>query len=111
VRLIVPFPPGGGTDILARIISEKLTVSLGQPVLVENRPGASGNIGTGYVAQAAPDGYTILISTGGTLAINPNLYTKLPFDPQKDFAPITQVAGAPYMLTVNPSVPASRCAS
>jgi tripartite-type tricarboxylate transporter receptor subunit TctC len=107
VRIVVPFPPGGATDILARVLSQKLLESMHQQFVVDNRSGASGNIGTDLVAKAAPDGYTLLVSTGGTLAINPNLYPKLPFSPTRDFAPVTQLAGAPYMLAVHPSVPAN----
>ena len=105
VRLIVPWPAGGGTDIFARAISDKLRQSLGQPFLVENRPGASGNIGASTVVRAAPDGYTIMIGTI-TLATNPALYKSLDFDATKDLATITLVAGVPHMLVVNPSVPA-----
>ena len=105
VRLIVPWPAGGGTDIFARAISEKLRQSLGQPFLVENRPGASGNNGASTVVRAAPDGYTIMIGTI-TLATNPALYKSLDFDATKDLATVTLVAGVPHMLVVNPSIPA-----
>ena len=106
VRFIVPWPAGGGTDIFARAISEKLHQSLGQPFLVENRAGASGNIGASTVVRAPPDGYTIMIGTI-TLATNPALYKSLDFDATKDLATITLVAGVPHMLVVNPSVPAN----
>lgn len=104
VRFIVPWPSGGGTDIFARVISDKLHQSLGQPFVVENRPGASGNIGASFVARSAPDGYTIMIGTI-TLATNPALYKTLDFDATKDLATVTLVAGVPHMLVVNPSVP------
>ncbi len=105
VHLIVPWPPGGGTDIFARAIGEKLHQSLGQPFVVENKPGAAGNIGATAVARAAPDGYTFMIATI-TLATNPALYKNLEFDATKDFAPIALIAGVPHMLVVNPAVPA-----
>jgi tripartite-type tricarboxylate transporter receptor subunit TctC len=104
VRFIVPWPSGGGTDVFARVISDKLHQSLGQPFVVENRPGASGNIGASFVARSAPDGYTIMIGTI-TLATNPALYKSLDFDAIKDLATITLVAGVPHMLVVNPSLP------
>ena len=104
VRMIVPWPPGGGTDIFARAISQKLQQSLGQPFVVENRAGASGNIGASMVARADPDGYTIVLATI-TLATNPSLYKSLDFDATKDLAPITLIAGVPHMLVVNPSLP------
>jgi len=106
VRFIVPWPPGGGTDVFARVIGEKLHQSLGQPFVVENRPGAAGNIGATYVARATPDGYTIMLATL-TLATNPALYKNIEFDAVKDLAPITLIAGVPHMLVVNPSVPAN----
>src|SRR5581483_5337053 len=106
VRLIVPWPAGGGTDIFARAIGEKLHQSLGQPFLVENRAGASGNIGASAVAKSAPDGYTIMIGTI-TLATNPALYKSLDFDATKDLATITLIAGVPHMLVVHPTVPAN----
>jgi len=106
VRMIVPWPPGGGTDIFARLIGQKLTVAWGQQVVVENRPGAAGNIGAAAAAKASADGYTIMLATI-TLATAPSLYKSLPFDPQKDFAPITLVANVPHLLVVNPSVPAN----
>jgi tripartite-type tricarboxylate transporter receptor subunit TctC len=105
VRIIVPWPPGGGTDVFARAIGEKLHEYLGQPFPVENRPGVAGNIGATAVARSAPDGYTIMIATI-TLATNPALYTSLDFDATKDLAGITLIAGVPHMLVVNPAVPA-----
>ena len=105
VRFIVPFAPGGSTDTLARTLSTKLGDALGQQVVVDNRAGGNGNIGTDLVAHAAPDGYTILLGYIANLAIGPSLYAKLPFDPVKDFAPITQLAVAPNILVVHPSVP------
>lgn len=100
VRLIVPFPPGGGTDILARVIGNKLTETLGQPVVIENKPGAGGNIGVDLVAKSAPDGYTIVIGQTSNLAVNPTLYPDLPYNPQKDLAPIALVADAPLVMVV-----------
>lgn len=105
VRLVVPFPPGGTTDILARAVAQKLSEAWGQQAIVDNRPGAGGNIGSDLVAKAAPDGYTLLMGTVGTHAINPSLYTKMPYDHVKDFAPVILVAGVPNVLVVNPSVP------
>jgi len=105
VHLILPFPPGGGTDILGRLIGEQLTVRLGQPVVQENRGGAGGNLGAEAVARAAPDGYTLLLAAP-TLAISPTLYPKLAYDPLKDLAPIALVATVPNVMVTHPSVPA-----
>jgi tripartite-type tricarboxylate transporter receptor subunit TctC len=106
VRFIVPFAPGGSTDTLARTVGQKLGEALGEQVVVDNRSGGNGNIGTDLVAHAAPDGYTILLGYIANLAIGPSLYAKLPFDPVKDLAPVTQLAVAPNILVVHPSVPA-----
>jgi len=105
IRLVVPFPPGGTTDILARAVAQKLTESLGQSVVVDNRPGAGGNIGADVVAKSSPDGYTLLMGTVGTHAINPSLYAKMPYDHIKDFVPVVLVAGVPNVLVVNPALP------
>ena len=110
IKMIVPFTAGGTTDILARTIGQKLGESLHQPVIVENRPGAGGNIGADAVAKAKPDGYTILMGTIGTQAINASLYSKMPYDSARDFAPITLVAIVPNVLMVHPSVPAKNVA-
>lgn len=101
IRLVVPFPPGGTTDILARAVGGELTKAWGQQVIIDNRPGAGGNIGSEIVAKSAPDGYTLLMGTVGTHAINQSLYSKLPYDPIKDFAPVTLVAAVPNVLVVN----------
>ena len=106
VRLIVPYPPGGIYDVLGRMIAEKLAPSLGQQVIVDNRGGAGGVIGTDLAAKAAPDGHTIVLGGVATFAIAPTLYAKLPYDPAKDFAPLTLVGSANHLLTVHPSVPA-----
>ena len=106
IRMIVPFPPGGTTDILARAIGAELTKAWGQPVVIENRPGAGGNIGSEAVAKSPGDGYTLLMGTVGTHGINPSLYKKMPYDAVKDFAPVTLVALVPNILVVHPSVPA-----
>ena len=105
VKLIVPFPPGGGTDILARPIAQKLSEKWGQPVIVENRGGAGGNIGTKAAAEAAPDGYTLIFGVLGTHAVNQSLYANPGFDSTIDFAAITMVANTPNILVVHPSVP------
>ena len=105
VRLIVPFTPGGSTDILARALGQKLTEAWGQPVVVDNRPGAGGIIGMETAAKAPPDGYTLVMGHVGTLAANPALYKSLPYDPVKDFAPVTLVAMVPNVLAVGPAVP------
>ena len=105
IRFIVPFAPGGSTDTLARTLSTKMTEAFGHQVVVDNRAGGNGNIGTDLVAHAAPDGYTILLGYIANLAIGPSLYKKLPFDPIKDFTPVTQLANAPNILVVHPSVP------
>ena len=105
IRFIVPFPPGGATDILARAAAQKLTEAWGQSVVVDNRPGAGGNIGSELVAKAAPDGYTLEMGTVGTHAINSSLYAKMPYDHVKDFTPIILVAGVPNVLEVNPELP------
>ena len=100
VRIVVPFAPGGTTDILARAVAAELTKAFGQQFVVDNRAGAGGNIGADIVAKAAPDGYTLLMGTVGTQSINKWLYTRMPFDPQKDFAPVTLVAGVPNVMVV-----------
>ena len=110
IRMIVPFPPGGTTDILARAIGAELTKAWGQPVVIENRPGAGGNIGSEAVARSPGDGYTLLMGTVGTHGINPSLYKKMPYDAVKDFAPVTLVALVPNILVVHPSVPAKSVA-
>jgi tripartite-type tricarboxylate transporter receptor subunit TctC len=105
VRLIVPFPPGGSLDIAGRVIAQKLTEMWGQTVVVENKPGAGGNIGADYVAKSPPDGYTILLGALSTHAVNPSLYKTMPYDAVKDFAPITLIAITPNVLVVNASLP------
>lgn len=106
VRLIVPFPPGGSTDTLARLLGGKLAETWKQQFIIDNRPGASGIIGTELGAKAAPDGYTLLMGSGGPLTILPGLQGKLPYDPMKDFAPITVMAAVPNLIAVHPSIPA-----
>lgn len=106
IRIVVPFPPGGTSDILARSIGQKLTEEWGQPVIADNRPGAAGNIASEIVAKAKPDGYTLYINTVGTHAINAALYAALPFDIIKDFTPITNLVNLPSVMLVHPSVPA-----
>ena len=103
VRIVVPFAPGGTTDILARSLAPELSRAFGQQFIVDNKPGAGGNIGAAEVAKAAPDGYTLLMGTVGTHGINQSLYPKMPFDPIKDFVPITLVAGVPNVLVMNPA--------
>lgn len=110
VNMVVGFAPGGGTDIAARIIARKLAENIGQPVVVENRTGAGGNIATDLVAKAAPDGYTILLGSVGSLTVAPHLVAKLPYDPLKDLAPITMAVVFPNVLVVHPSVPAQTIA-
>ena len=105
IRLIAPFPPGGSTDLLARVIAQKLTEAWGQQVIVENRGGAGGTIGVELAARAAPDGYTIVMGHIGTFGANPTLYPKLPYDPIKDFAPITLLAMVPNGMVVHPTLP------
>jgi tripartite-type tricarboxylate transporter receptor subunit TctC len=104
IRFVVAFPPGGGTDIIARSIAQKLAERLSQQVIVDNRPGAGGNIGTDIVAKSAPDGYTMLMGSAGPLAINASLFASMPFDPQRDLAPVTLAASTPNVLVVNPSL-------
>ena len=107
VRIVVPFPPGGGTDIGTRILAQKLSEAWGQSVVVENKAGAAGIVGTELTARAAPDGYTLMMGNIGTHAINLSLYKKLPYDPVRDFAPVSQIAGLPLFLLVHPSVAAT----
>ena len=106
IKIVVPYPPGGTSDILARSVGQKLSEQYGQPVVVENKPGATGNIGADFVAKSPPDGYTLLLADIGSLAIAPSVATTLPFDPVKDFAPVVMVAYSPHLLVVHPSVPA-----
>jgi tripartite-type tricarboxylate transporter receptor subunit TctC len=110
VRLIVPFPPGGAVDVYARTVQAALAENLGQPVVVENRPGASGMIGAEMVAKAAPDGYTLLVGNVATLAMNVGIYRKMPYDPVKDLAPVIQTVMVNYVLVVSPSVAAKNVA-
>src|SRR5262245_30790388 len=104
VHMIVPFPAGSSPDLIARILAEKLAPALGQPIVVENRPGAGGNLGTGLVAKAAPDGYTLGFSIPGPLAVNSVLYKKMEYDPFKDLAPVCLVAASPNVLVVDPKL-------
>jgi tripartite-type tricarboxylate transporter receptor subunit TctC len=104
IRFVIPFAPGGSTDIIGRVIAEKLSLGLGQPVVVENRPGAGGSVGSDTVAKAAPDGYTILMVPGAH-TINASLYQKLPYDTLRDFEPVIQIASVATMIVVHPSVP------
>jgi tripartite-type tricarboxylate transporter receptor subunit TctC len=106
VRFVVPYPAGGAGDIFARTIGQKLSEALGQQVLVDNRPGANGIIGMEMVAKAAPDGYTILMGTSAPIVLNPSLYPKLPYDPIRDYSPVTQGTVYPDILIVHPSIPA-----
>ena len=106
VRLIVPFATGGVTDTSARLIADKLSRAIGQQVIVENRPGGSGNPGTQYVAQSAPDGYTLLLAFDGTMVINPFVFPKIPFDTVRDFQPVTKLGDAALVLVAHPAVPA-----
>src|SRR5687767_7441906 len=110
VTLIVPYPPGGGVDAMARIVADKLSVALGQQVVVDNRGGGSGLIGTRVVQKAAPDGYTLLLGHTGTISINPSLYANAGYDPRKDFAPIGLIASMPVVLIAHPSFPAKTLA-
>ena len=104
IRIVVPYAPGGNSDLIARILAVRLSESLGQSVVVENRPGASGIIGSEVVARAEPDGYTLLLISSGNLTTNPTLFTKLPYDTVRDFSPISNVAYTSYVLSVNPSL-------
>ena len=106
ITLIVPQAPGGANDIVARALAQRLAVALGQPVVVDNKPGAGGNVGTALAARAPKDGYTLMITAQSAQTINPSLYKKVPFDPIKDFEPIMVVATAPYLLAVSPNFPA-----
>ena len=105
IRFIVPFPPGGGNDTLARLIGQKLTAATGQQVIIDNRPGAGGAIGAEVAAKSAPDGYTIFLAGVATHGINPNLRKKLPYDPVKDFDAVSLIASAPLLVVVHPSLP------
>jgi tripartite-type tricarboxylate transporter receptor subunit TctC len=107
IRFVVPYPPGGPLDVIARLLGAKVAESVHQPVIVDNKPGAGGNIGADAVAKSPPDGYTILMGAVATHAINPTLYANIPYDAARDFIAVTQVASTPNVLVVNPSVPAS----
>jgi tripartite-type tricarboxylate transporter receptor subunit TctC len=106
IRFIVPFAPGGSTDLLARLVAEEMRLDLGQPVIVENRAGAAGNIGGDYVAKSPADGYTVLVAAAGPMEINPSLYPTMPFSPTKDLRPVTMLVSEANVLVVHPSVPA-----
>jgi len=110
ISMVVGFAPGGGTDTVARIVAQKVGASVGQSVIVENKPGAGGNVATDHVARSAPDGYTILLGSVGSLAVAPHLIAKLPYDPLRDLAPITMAVEFANVLVVNPSLPASTLA-
>ena len=105
IRMIVPYPPGGGTDFFARTLGARLSETLGQTIVMENRAGAAGVLGADAAAKASPDGYTLFIGQASNLAINPHLVAKLPYDPVRDFSPVTLVAGSPSLLVVHPSLP------
>jgi tripartite-type tricarboxylate transporter receptor subunit TctC len=105
IHFVVPYPAGGPLDTVARLLGQKVSESVKQPVIIDNKPGAGGNIGADAVAKSPPDGYTILMGAVATHAINPTLYANIPYDPVNDFAPVTQVASTPNVLVVNPSLP------
>lgn len=106
IKLVVGFPPGGGNDIQARLVAQKLTEAWGQSVIVENKPGANAIIASEFVAKSAPDGYTLYVGASGAMTFNPGLYEKLPYDPVKDFVPVIQIASFPLVMAVHPSVQA-----
>ena len=110
IRLIIPFPPGGATDIIGRTLAQKLSTQLGQTVIVDNKPGAGGTLGSNEAAKAAPDGYTLLLATTSTHSIAPSLYKNIPYSVEKDFAPISEVATATNVLIVTPNLPVSNVA-
>jgi len=110
IRMVVPFAPGGSNDVIARIVGQKLSEAEGVSVVIDNRPGAGGVVGTDSVAKAAPDGYTLMIGATSTMAVNPGLFAKMPFDTLKDLAPITQIAAGPFVLAVTASLPAKNVA-
>ena len=110
LRIIVPWPPGGANDVMARIAGEHLQRAWGQPVVIENRPGGGGSLGTDLVAKAAPDGYTLLLGSVGPLTVNPSLYVSLPYEPLRDFAPVVMLGKAPNVLVVPPSLPVNSVA-
>src|SRR5258706_11182565 len=104
VRLVVPMAAGGNGDIITRLVGQDLTAALGQPIIIDNKPGAGGNIGADSVAKSAPDGYTLVLGAVGTHAINASLYRKMPYDIQRDFAPVTMIASVPNLLVLHSSV-------
>jgi tripartite-type tricarboxylate transporter receptor subunit TctC len=106
IRFVVPYPPGGPLDVIARVLGDKMKDGLGQPVLIDNKPGAGGNLGADFVAKSPPDGYTIVMGAVATHAINPALYPKMPYDAIRDFQPVTLVASVPNVLVLNPNTPA-----
>ena len=110
MRIVVPYAAGGGTDALARFLASGLEKRLGQPFIIENRPGQGTATGAAFVARSTPDGYTLLAATSSTLAFNPSVYKKLPYDPVADFSLISLIAAVPFVLVVNPSVPANSVA-
>src|SRR5258707_6557466 len=110
IKMIVPYPAGGTTDFLGRLVADQLKTGLGATVIVENKPGAATSLGAEQVARSEPDGYTLLVATSTTLAINKTLYKKLPYDPVKDFTPIALVAAVPFALICNPQIPATTLA-
>src|SRR5689334_9507532 len=110
IKIVVPFPPGGGVDVVARVIAPRLSESLGQSVIVENRGGAGGSLGATAVAQAPSDGYTLLLGTASTHGTNPNVYTKLGYDPVRDFVPVALITSAPLVLAANNAVPVKTAA-
>jgi tripartite-type tricarboxylate transporter receptor subunit TctC len=110
LRIVVPFAPGGASDLVARVLAEPLGAALGQPVIVDNRPGAGGNLGAEVVVRAAPDGHTLLMGAPGALTVNPHLYANMPFDPARDLAPVSLVFTTDHLVVVNPGVPAGSLA-
>jgi tripartite-type tricarboxylate transporter receptor subunit TctC len=110
VKIVVPIPPGGAPDLTARIVADKLSARLGQPVVVENRPGSNGNIAGEAVAKAPPDGYTLLLGQDSLITVNPSLYPRMGFDPLKDLVPVASLASNQFVLSVNPAVPAKTLA-